>query len=192
MSDIYNVYKRIITLNNNYDKIILNLFNYLSLSFYFGILYLYCSIQQLLDSVYRTTLPAINLWSLNPIAENSNTPISQSFFLYLTTFPTPKVFANLQKPKQKTDPSNQIKQKMNGRREMHRNTSQSVRKARIGIAIAIGVTLGCVFAIFLPHGLFTSSTPILARTISKSNAQVPTLQPHFFFFINNKCLFIFV
>ncbi|KAK9988123.1 hypothetical protein SO802_028362 [Lithocarpus litseifolius] len=61
---------------------------------------------------------------------------------------------------------------MIGRREMHRNTSQSVRKTRIAIAIAIGVTLGFVFAIFFPHGLFTSSAPILTRTISKSNAQV--------------------
>ena len=102
-----------------------------------------------------------------------------SIFLYLTTFPTPKVFANLQKPKQKHCP---IKQKMTGRREMHRNTSQSIRKTRIAIAIAIGVTLGCVFAIFFPHGLFTSSAPIITRSISKSNAQVPILQPHFFFF----------
>ncbi|XP_030944659.1 arabinosyltransferase RRA2-like [Quercus lobata] len=61
---------------------------------------------------------------------------------------------------------------MTGRREMHRNTLQSVRKTRIAIAIAIGVTLGCVFAIFFPHGLFTSSAPIITRTISKSNAQV--------------------
>ncbi|XP_065617256.1 arabinosyltransferase RRA3 isoform X2 [Quercus suber] len=61
---------------------------------------------------------------------------------------------------------------MSGRREMHRNTSLSVRKTRIAIAIAIGVTLGCAFAIFFPHGLFTSSTPILTRTISKSIAQV--------------------
>nr|XP_023874785.1 arabinosyltransferase RRA3-like [Quercus suber]POE83088.1 arabinosyltransferase rra3 [Quercus suber] len=61
---------------------------------------------------------------------------------------------------------------MSGRREMHRNTSLSVRKTRIAIAIAIGVTLGCAFAIFFPHGLFTSSTPILTPTISKSIAQV--------------------
>lgn len=81
---------------------------------------------------------------------------------------------------------------MTGRREMHRNTLQSVRKARIGIAIAIGVTLGCLFAIFFPHGLFTSSTPILTRTISKSNAQVvPTLQPHFFFLLINVYLYLF-
>uniref|UniRef100_A0A2N9G0C0 Uncharacterized protein n=1 Tax=Fagus sylvatica TaxID=28930 RepID=A0A2N9G0C0_FAGSY len=62
---------------------------------------------------------------------------------------------------------------MSGRRDM-RTTSHSLRKSRVGIAIAIGVTFGCLFALFLPHGLvsfYFYSAPILTRTISESNAQ---------------------
>ena len=163
--------------------------NYLSLPSYFGILYLYlyCTIQQLLYSVYRTTHPAINLRT--PIDKTQTHP---SLNLSLSHhFSHPKSLCQFAKAETKTDPSNQIKQKMTGRREMHRNTSQSVRKTRIAIAIAIGVTLGCVFAIFFPHGLFTSSAPILTRTISKSIAQVPILQPHFFFLLKNVYLYLF-
>lgn len=153
--------------------------NYLSLSSYFGIfhLYLYCTIQQRLNSVYRTTHPPIS----EPQLPKSQTHPSLNLCLS-HHFSNPKSLCQFAKAETKTDPSNQIKQKMTGRREMHRNTSQSVRKTRIAIAIAIGVTLGCVFAIFFPHGLFTSSAPILTRTISKSIAQVPILRPHFFFF----------
>ena len=55
---------------------------------------------------------------------------------------------------------------MIGHIEMHRNTSQSLQKTKIGIAKAIKVTLGCIIAIFFPHGLFTSLTLILTRSLS--------------------------
>ncbi|KAF5443975.1 hypothetical protein F2P56_036485 [Juglans regia] len=65
---------------------------------------------------------------------------------------------------------------MTGRRDvlLMRNTAQPLPKSRvaIGVAIAVGVLLGCVFAFLFPHGLFLP-TPILTHTISKSdNAQV--------------------
>ncbi|XP_041015788.1 arabinosyltransferase RRA2-like [Juglans microcarpa x Juglans regia] len=62
---------------------------------------------------------------------------------------------------------------MTGRRDvlLMRNTLPKSRVA-IGVAIAVGVLLGCVFAFLFPHGLFLP-TPILTHTISKSdNAQV--------------------
>lgn len=156
--------------------------NYLSLSSYFGIfhLYLYCknsTTTELCIQDHPPTQPPIS----EPQLPKSQTHPSLNLCLS-HHFSNPKSLCQFAKAETKTDPSNQIKQKMTGRREMHRNTSQSVRKTRIAIAIAIGVTLGCVFAIFFPHGLFTSSAPILTRTISKSIAQVPILQPHFFFY----------
>ncbi|KAG2703490.1 hypothetical protein I3760_06G140100 [Carya illinoinensis] len=65
---------------------------------------------------------------------------------------------------------------MTGRRDvlLMRNTAQLLPKSRvaIGVAIAVGVLLGCVFAFLFPHGLFLP-TPLLTHSISKSdNAQV--------------------
>ncbi|KAG7976087.1 hypothetical protein I3843_06G131200 [Carya illinoinensis] len=65
---------------------------------------------------------------------------------------------------------------MTGRRDvlLMRNTAQLLPKSRvaIGVAIAVGVLLGCVFAFLFPHGLFLP-TPLLTHSISKSdNGQV--------------------
>ncbi|GAV76790.1 Nucleotid_trans domain-containing protein [Cephalotus follicularis] len=51
---------------------------------------------------------------------------------------------------------------------IRRNTTYSLHKSRIAIAIAIGISFGCVFAFLFPHGIFTSAS----QNISKSNAQV--------------------
>ncbi|KAJ6896592.1 hypothetical protein NC651_022702 [Populus alba x Populus x berolinensis] len=52
---------------------------------------------------------------------------------------------------------------MIGRRDgalMRNNSSnQSLLKSRIAIAIAIGMFLGCIFAFFFPHGIFSSNSP---------------------------------
>jgi hypothetical protein len=65
---------------------------------------------------------------------------------------------------------------MIGRRDgalMRNNSSdQSLLKSRIAIAIAIGMFLGCIFAFFFPHGLFSSNSPHfdhnhLTRSISQ-------------------------
>ncbi|KAI4295551.1 hypothetical protein L6164_035588 [Bauhinia variegata] len=50
---------------------------------------------------------------------------------------------------------------MIGRREgplMRSNSSQSLLKSRIAIAIVIGVLIGCVFAFLFPNGFFVSNT----------------------------------
>ncbi|CAK7329734.1 unnamed protein product [Dovyalis caffra] len=52
------------------------------------------------------------------------------------------------------------------------NSNQSLRKSRIAIAIAVGIFLGCIFALFFPHGIFYSNSPHfhhqhLTRSISK-------------------------
>lgn len=61
---------------------------------------------------------------------------------------------------------------MAGRRDGSSMRS-SFRGSRIAIAIVIGVLLGCVFAFYYPHGLFSpNSTAIQARRISKSNFQI--------------------
>lgn len=56
---------------------------------------------------------------------------------------------------------------------MRNNSSnQSLLKSRIAIAIAIGMFLGCIFAFFFPHGMFSSNSPHfdhnpLTRSISQ-------------------------
>lgn len=56
---------------------------------------------------------------------------------------------------------------------MRNNSSnQSLLKSRIAIAIAIGMFLGCIFAFFFPHGIFSSNSPPfdhnhLTRSISQ-------------------------
>ncbi|XP_050210396.1 arabinosyltransferase RRA3-like [Mercurialis annua] len=50
---------------------------------------------------------------------------------------------------------------------------QPLRGSRIAVAILIGVLLGCVFAVFYPHGFFSSSdSAAVHRTISTSNFQI--------------------
>lgn len=67
---------------------------------------------------------------------------------------------------------------MGGRRDgLMRSSSnscnQSLRASRVGIAIAIGVLMGCVFAFFYPHGFFHPYYPPTASfsRLSKSTAQ---------------------
>ncbi|OMO63420.1 Reticulon [Corchorus olitorius] len=50
---------------------------------------------------------------------------------------------------------------MGGRREgpLMRNPSHSSAKSRILMAVAIGISLGCVFAFLYPHGFFSYSAP---------------------------------
>lgn len=64
---------------------------------------------------------------------------------------------------------------MGGRREgsLMREKGQTGRGSRIAVAIVIGVLLGCVFAVFYPHGLFISDPPIRNRRIGHSDLQVP-------------------
>ncbi|GMN35475.1 hypothetical protein TIFTF001_005326 [Ficus carica] len=63
---------------------------------------------------------------------------------------------------------------MGGRREgpLMREKGQSLRGSRIAIAIVIGVLLGCVFAVFYPHGLFISDPPIRNRRIGHSDLKI--------------------
>lgn len=53
-------------------------------------------------------------------------------------------------------------------------SNQSLRGSRIAIAIAIGVFMGCVFALFYPHGFFHPYPPSTSSTtrFSQSNMQV--------------------
>ncbi|KAK9942420.1 hypothetical protein M0R45_008087 [Rubus argutus] len=55
-----------------------------------------------------------------------------------------------------------------------RQNGQSLCKSRVGIAIAIGVLLGCIFALCFPNGFISISNPapILNRRFAKSIAQV--------------------
>lgn len=53
-----------------------------------------------------------------------------------------------------------------------KDKAQSARASRVLIAIAIGVFLGCLFAFFYPHGLFSSDLPIQNRRLGKSQFQV--------------------
>lgn len=55
-----------------------------------------------------------------------------------------------------------------------RQNAQSLCKSRVGIAIAIGVLLGCIFALCFPNGFISISNPapILNRRFAKSIAQV--------------------
>lgn len=53
-----------------------------------------------------------------------------------------------------------------------REKGQSLRGSRIAIAIVIGVLLGCVFAVFYPHGLFISDPPIRNRRIGHSDLKI--------------------
>ncbi|CAO2837596.1 unnamed protein product [Amaranthus hypochondriacus] len=52
-------------------------------------------------------------------------------------------------------------------------SNQSLRGSRIAIAIAIGVFMGCVFALFYPHGFFHPYPPSTSSTtrFSQSNMQ---------------------
>ncbi|XP_017971893.1 PREDICTED: arabinosyltransferase RRA2 [Theobroma cacao] len=61
---------------------------------------------------------------------------------------------------------------MGGRREgpLMRNASQSAVKSRILMAIATGISLGCVLAFLYPHGFFSSSAP----TFHSRRTQVPS------------------
>ncbi|EEF52540.1 arabinosyltransferase RRA3 [Ricinus communis] len=49
---------------------------------------------------------------------------------------------------------------------------QTPRGSRIGIAILIGVILGCVFAVFYPHGFFSSDPAAPSRRFSTSSFQI--------------------
>ncbi|XP_050231325.1 arabinosyltransferase RRA3-like [Mercurialis annua] len=51
------------------------------------------------------------------------------------------------------------------------SSSQSLRKSRILIAIAIGIFLGCVFAFCYPNGFFTSNPYFNSRQLSNSISQ---------------------
>ncbi|KAI3881376.1 hypothetical protein MKW92_016171 [Papaver armeniacum] len=55
-----------------------------------------------------------------------------------------------------------------------RSNVYSIRGYRIPIAIAIGILLGCVFALCFPHGFFASNypSPIQDRQITKINLQL--------------------
>ncbi|PRQ23601.1 putative nucleotide-diphospho-sugar transferase [Rosa chinensis] len=55
-----------------------------------------------------------------------------------------------------------------------RHNAQSLCKSRVGIAIAIGVLLGCVFALCFPNGFISISNPapMLNRRFAHSIAQV--------------------
>ena len=72
-----------------------------------------------------------------------------------------------------------IRQMMGGRRDALMKSAsnisnQSLRGSRIAIAIAIGIFMGCVFALFYPHGFFhpyPSSTSSTTR-FSQSTMQV--------------------
>jgi len=63
---------------------------------------------------------------------------------------------------------------MAGRRDglLTRDKGQSSRGSRIAVAIVIGVLFGCVFAVFYPHGLFSSDSLIQSRRIDKSDVQI--------------------
>ncbi|XP_038715576.1 arabinosyltransferase RRA3-like [Tripterygium wilfordii] len=65
---------------------------------------------------------------------------------------------------------------MAGRKDgsLMREKGQSLRGSRIAVAIAIGVLLGCVFAIFYPHGFFSIDPVSQNRRITKSHFQVPS------------------
>lgn len=56
-----------------------------------------------------------------------------------------------------------------------REKGQSLRGSRIAIAIVIGVLLGCVFAVFYPHGLFISDPPIRNRRIGHSDLKISSV-----------------
>ena len=68
---------------------------------------------------------------------------------------------------------------MLGRREgsLMRNNGSSLRGSKIAVAVAIGVLLGCVFALFYPHGFFGSYPTIQSRRIS--NAPGNHVRRHF-------------
>ncbi|XP_059454709.1 arabinosyltransferase RRA3-like [Corylus avellana] len=63
---------------------------------------------------------------------------------------------------------------MAGRRDglLTRDKGQSSRGSRIAVAIVIGVLFGCVFAVFYPHGLFSSDSLTQSRRIGKSDVQI--------------------
>ncbi|KAJ8767169.1 hypothetical protein K2173_013566 [Erythroxylum novogranatense] len=64
---------------------------------------------------------------------------------------------------------------MIGRRDvplMRPGNANSVRNSRIAAAIAIGILLGCVFALLFPHGFFASNPQFNGRHLSKSDSQV--------------------
>ncbi|KAJ0789812.1 putative nucleotide-diphospho-sugar transferase, arabinosyltransferase R [Helianthus annuus] len=56
------------------------------------------------------------------------------------------------------------------------NTSRSVLRSRISVAILIGIILGCIFAVLYPHGFFSgdsySDSHFHSRRLSKSNLQI--------------------
>ncbi|KAA0051671.1 hypothetical protein IC582_007437 [Cucumis melo] len=52
-----------------------------------------------------------------------------------------------------------------------KDKAQSPRVFRLLIAIAIGVLIGCLFAFFYPHGLFTSDLPLQNRRLAKLDLQ---------------------
>lgn len=55
---------------------------------------------------------------------------------------------------------------------VRREKGQPFRMSRIAIAVLIGVSLGCVFAFFFPHGMFNSGAAVVNRRIGKSDVQV--------------------
>ncbi|KAJ1419721.1 Nucleotide-diphospho-sugar transferase [Sesbania bispinosa] len=66
---------------------------------------------------------------------------------------------------------------MAGRRDalLTRDKAQSLTGSRIVVAVFIGILLGCIFAFFLPHGFFTSTStsPILNHKMVSSACESP-------------------
>ncbi|KAJ8767241.1 hypothetical protein K2173_013638 [Erythroxylum novogranatense] len=52
------------------------------------------------------------------------------------------------------------------------DNANSVRKSKIAAAIAVGILLGCVFAILFPHGFLASNPQFNGRHLSKSDSRV--------------------
>jgi hypothetical protein len=60
---------------------------------------------------------------------------------------------------------------------LRREKGQSLQGSRIAVAILIGILLGCVFAVFYPHGFFSSNPTGSHRRIANSNLQVQIFLP---------------
>ncbi|KAJ6679277.1 GLYCOSYLTRANSFERASE [Salix purpurea] len=54
---------------------------------------------------------------------------------------------------------------------LRREKGQSPQGSRIAVSILIGILLGCVFAVFYPHGFFSSNLTVSHRRIANSNLQ---------------------
>ncbi|KAL5558086.1 hypothetical protein UlMin_034297 [Ulmus minor] len=53
-----------------------------------------------------------------------------------------------------------------------RDKGQAGRGSKIAVAIVVGILLGCVFAVFFPHGFFTSDLSIQNRRIGKPDIKI--------------------